>query len=68
MKGAGRPARIKDVATVFKTIGETTPSAQHASRFFNADFIANWIDMKQKEYDALRLRPRPYEFSMYYDV
>jgi len=22
---------------------------------FNADFIANWIDMKQKEYDALRL-------------
>src|SRR5437879_2887290 len=35
---------------------------------FNADFIANWIDMKQKEYDALRLRPHPYEFSMYYDV
>jgi glutamine synthetase len=35
---------------------------------FNADFIANWVDMKQKEYDALRLRPHPYEFSMYYDV
>ena len=35
---------------------------------FNEDFIANWIDMKQKEYDALRLRPHPYEFSMYYDV
>jgi glutamine synthetase len=35
---------------------------------FNADFVANWIDMKQKEYDALRLRPHPYEFSMYYDV
>jgi glutamine synthetase len=35
---------------------------------FNADFIANWIDMKQKEYDALRLRPHPYEFIMYYDV
>jgi glutamine synthetase len=35
---------------------------------FNADFIANWIDLKQKEYDALRLRPHPYEFSMYYDV
>ncbi len=26
------------------------------------------IDMKQKEYDALRLRPHPYEFSVYYDV
>jgi glutamine synthetase len=35
---------------------------------FNADFVANWIDMKQKEYDALRLRPHPYEFAMYYDV
>jgi glutamine synthetase len=35
---------------------------------FNENFIANWIDMKQKEYDALRLRPHPYEFAMYYDV
>src|SRR5207245_2238396 len=35
---------------------------------FNEDFIANWVDMKQKEYDALRLRPHPYEFAMYYDV
>jgi glutamine synthetase len=35
---------------------------------FNADFVANWIEMKQKEYDALRLRPHPYEFAMYYDV
>src|SRR5207244_5466762 len=23
---------------------------------FNEDFVANWIEMKQKEYDALRLR------------
>jgi glutamine synthetase len=35
---------------------------------FNTDFIANWLEMKQKEYDALRLRPHPYEFTMYYDV
>jgi len=35
---------------------------------FNADFVANWLEMKQKEYDALRLRPHPYEFAMYYDV
>jgi glutamine synthetase len=38
------------------------------SDVFNENFIANWIDMKQKEYDALRLRPHPYEFAMYYDV
>jgi hypothetical protein len=43
MKGAGPPARIKDVATVFKTIGETTPLAQHASQVFNADFIAVYL-------------------------
>lgn len=34
----------------------------------NADFVARWIEMKQKEFSALRLRPHPYEFAMYYDV
>jgi glutamine synthetase len=35
---------------------------------FNKDFIANWIEMKKKEYDALRLRTHPYEFFMYFDL
>lgn len=35
---------------------------------FAKDFIENFIEMKKKEYDAVRLRPHPYEFSMYYDV
>ena len=35
---------------------------------FTRDFIENWIDLKKKEYDALRLRPHPYEFSLYYDI
>ncbi|MBV8970308.1 MAG: glutamine synthetase, partial [Verrucomicrobia bacterium] len=35
---------------------------------FNEDWISNWTDMKKKEYDALRLRPHPYEFYMYFDV
>jgi glutamine synthetase len=35
---------------------------------FNKDFIDNWIDMKMKEYDSLRLRPHPYEFFMYFDL
>ena len=35
---------------------------------FSKDFIDNWCALKRKEYDALRLRPHPYEFSMYYDV
>ena len=35
---------------------------------FSKSFIANWIELKTKEYDALRLRPHPYEFFMYFDV
>ena len=31
--------------------------------------ISTWIDYKRtNEVDALRLRPHPYEFCMYYDV
>jgi glutamine synthetase len=35
---------------------------------FTKDFINNWIELKKKEYDALRLRPHPYEFFMYFDL
>jgi len=35
---------------------------------FTADFLEMWISSKRKEEDALRLRPHPFEFSMYYDV
>jgi len=35
---------------------------------FTEDFIEMWISNKQKEHDAIRLRPHPYEFFMYYDV
>jgi glutamine synthetase len=36
---------------------------------FTKDVIKTWIDIKRtKEIDAIRLRPHPYEFFMYYDV
>ena len=35
---------------------------------FGKDLIDTWIEMKRKEYDALRLRPHPYEYHLYYDV
>ena len=35
---------------------------------FSRDFIEMWIAAKRKEHDALRLRPHPYEFFLYYDV
>jgi glutamine synthetase len=36
---------------------------------FTPDVIRTWIDYKMaNEVDALRLRPHPYEFAMYYDI
>lgn len=36
---------------------------------FSPDVIATWISYKRKhEVDALRLRPHPYEFCLYYDI
>ena len=35
---------------------------------FSKDFLDNFIEMKMGEYDAVRLRPHPYEFHLYYDV
>ncbi len=35
---------------------------------FTEDFLEMWISHKWKEHDALRLRPHPYEFFLYYDV
>jgi len=35
---------------------------------FTRDFLEMWISAKQKEVDALRLRPHPYEFALYYDA
>jgi glutamine synthetase len=35
---------------------------------FTRDFLDMWISAKRKEADALRLRPHPYEFHLYYDA
>ena len=36
---------------------------------FTEDLIETWIDYKRtKEIDAVRLRPTPHEFEMYFDV
>ncbi len=35
---------------------------------FSEDFIHNFIELKSQEYDAVRLRPHPHEFHLYYDV
>src|SRR6478735_2907152 len=35
---------------------------------FTSDLIEMWIKLKREEIDAIRLRPHPYEFDMYYDI
>ena len=36
---------------------------------FTEDVISTWIDYKREnEADAIRLRPHPYEFCLYYDI
>ena len=39
-----------------------------AGDVFTADLIETWIDMKRADIDAIRLRPHPHEFEMYYDM
>jgi glutamine synthetase len=36
---------------------------------FSEDIISLWLDYKrEREVDAMRLRPHPYEFTLYYDI
>ena len=36
---------------------------------FTRDVVRTWIDYKRsKEIDAVRLRPHPYEFYLYFDI
>jgi len=36
---------------------------------FTPDLISTWIDYKRKnEVDAIRLRPHPWEFALYFDI
>jgi glutamine synthetase len=40
-----------------------------AGGVFTSDLIETWIDYKRlNEVDALRLRPHPYEFHLYFDI
>jgi glutamine synthetase len=36
---------------------------------FTEDLLSTYIEYKRaKEVDAMRLRPHPYEFALYYDI
>src|SRR5690606_27341307 len=39
-----------------------------AGGVFTQDLLDMYISLKQRDVDAIRLRPHPYEFQLYFDV
>jgi len=68
------PEELKKVPNVAGSLAEALDCLQKDHEFllkadvFTEDFLEMWISAKRKEHDALRLRPHPYEFFLYYDV
>lgn len=67
------PEEASRVPKVPASLGEALDSLEEDQEFllrgdvFTRDFLAVWIEHKRREHDAIRLRPHPYEFAMYYD-
>ncbi len=68
------PEELKKVPNVAGSLSEALDSLEKDHKFllqgdvFTEDFLDMWISTKRKEHDAIRLRPHPYEFFLYYDV
>jgi glutamine synthetase len=68
------PEELKRVPNVAGSLGEALDCLEADQEFllkgdvFTRDFLDMWISAKRKEHDALRLRPHPYEFFLYYDA
>ncbi len=68
------PEELAKVPNVPGSLGEALDHLEKDHEFllkgdvFTSDFIEMWVSQKRKEHDALRLRPHPYEFFLYYDV
>ena len=36
---------------------------------FSEDYLTSWVEYKRdREVNAIRLRPHPYEFALYFDI
>jgi glutamine synthetase len=68
------PEELAKVPQVPSSLGEALDLLEKDHEFllkgdvFTTDFLEMWVSAKRKEVDALRLRPHPYEFHLYYDV
>jgi len=69
------PEEIRGVPSLPASLDEALRALENDHSFltkgdvFSEEIIETWIDYKMKqEVDAIRLRPHPYEFAMYYDI
>ena len=68
------PEELKRVPQVAGSLLEAIECLEQDHEFllkgdvFSRDFLEMWVAAKRKEHDAIRLRPHPYEFFLYYDV
>ena len=68
------PEDLKKIPQVPSSLGEALDLLEKDHAFllkgnvFTTDFLEMWVAAKRREVDALRLRPHPYEFHLYYDV
>jgi glutamine synthetase len=69
------PAEQKNVKSTPGSLDQALDALERDHTFllrgdvFTADVIQTWLDYKRKwEVDAIRLRPHPYEFHLYYDI
>ncbi len=69
------PEEQKNVKSVVGSLDAALDSLERDHEFllkgdvFTQDVIDTWLSYKrEREVDAIRLRPHPYEFALYYDV
>jgi glutamine synthetase len=69
------PEALAAVPTVPSSLDEALAALEDDSSFlltggvFTQDLLDTWIDYKRaNEIDAIRLRPHPWEFQLYYDI
>jgi len=68
------PEEKEGIPTVPGSLEEVLDALEADNEFLKAggvftdDLIEMYIDLKRQDVDALRLRPHPYEFNLYFDV
>jgi glutamine synthetase len=69
------PAELAEVPSMPASLEESLANLKRDHEYllkgdvFTEDLVETWIDYKMaKEVSAIRLRPHPYEFSLYFDA